>query len=51
MKERTLHVELYIQKYGNKKKLLQKIFSSPIHKRDKTLNISKKEVRNDGISN
>jgi hypothetical protein len=50
-KEKTLHMEFYIQKYGKKKNLLQKILSFPIHKRDKTLNTSKKEVRNGGIGN
>ncbi len=47
MKEKTLYMEFYIQKYGNKKKFTSKniLFDSPIHKRDRTLNTSKKEIR------
>jgi hypothetical protein len=37
-----LHTKVWQQKII----LFHKIFSSPIHKRDKSLNISKKEVRN-----
>jgi hypothetical protein len=50
-KEKTLHIEFYVQKYGRKKYFyLKKILLSNPQK-EKPLNTYKKDIKNGGTSN